>query len=95
MENNLNLKIERPVLNYVKFREKYKFVEPKKKKFLERAKASVIDKWTPSKKCLLEGLIAKLPIIDLFRTYKLRYILKDSMSGLTVGIIQIAPSIYN
>lgn len=93
--STLSLKIERPVLNNVKLHEKFKYVEPVNKTLLEKGKAAVKRHFTPSKTCLLEGLLKKLPIIDLFLTYKLKYVVKDFLSGLTVGIIQIAPSTFS
>lgn len=89
------MKIERPVLNEVRLREKFKFVKPEKKKFIETVKAKLKKKFQPSKTCFLETLYRKLPVIDLFLSYKLKFLIKDFMAGLTVGIIQIAPSKSN
>ena len=94
-DEKLGLKIERPVFNEAKLKARFKFVEPEKKRFIDVVKSRVKKTFKPSKACFLETLINKLPIIDLFRTYKLKYAFKDFLSGLTVGIIQIAPSEFS
>lgn len=92
MEENLNLRIDRPVCDQKSLTERFRYAQPETKNFTEVIKKRLKKSCKPSKKCILDVVLTKITIINLFRTYKLRYILKDFMSGLTVGIIQIAPS---
>ena len=47
----------------------------------------------PTKKCLLGSLLNKIPILKWLPEYRFtENILKDTFAGVTVGIIQIAPS---
>lgn len=91
-DEEFRLRIDRPVFDQTLLDEKFKYVRPEKRKRLDVVKTCLKKNFTPSKKCFLNAILTKLTIINLFRTYKLRYVLKDFMSGLTVGIIQIAPS---
>jgi hypothetical protein len=93
--DDLYLKTERPVYNEVKFSNDFRLLDEATTTKEKKNKPSPFRKRLKvSKKCLADFLVAKLPIIDLFATYKLDYLVKDFMSGLTVGIIQIAPSTF-
>lgn len=47
----------------------------------------------PTKKCFANILLKKLPIIQWLPKYRIKEnILKDVFAGITIGILQIAPS---
>lgn len=92
MTDQINLVIDRPIFNETTFREKFKYAQPVKRKPFQIVKSRLKRHFKPSRKCVINAFLSKFTIINLFLTYKPKYILKDFMSGLTVGIIQIAPS---
>jgi hypothetical protein len=93
---DLNFKIERPVYNEVKLQDHFHIesssLHNEDRSLVNLAKRKLRKKLKPSMACLTQSVVSKLPVIDLVRTYQLKYLLKDVISGLTVGIIQIAPS---
>lgn len=94
MEYNL-IRTERPVYNLAKFQEAYpsKASDGVKRQDVRAKMQGAFKKYLkPSKSCLGAFMLHRLPFINLFRNYKLNYLLKDFVSGLTVGVIQIAPS---
>jgi hypothetical protein len=46
----------------------------------------------PTKSCGLQFLLELFPVINLVQTYKLKYVLRDTIGGITIGAMQIAPS---
>ena len=94
MEEEALIRTERPVYNLVKFQETFPVRTKAKRKRNVRTvvNGAFRKRLKPSKTCMVNFTLHRLPIINLFRNYKLNYLLKDFVSGLTVGVIQIAPS---
>lgn len=102
MENQLNNTAKRPSLNLIKYHEKYgpdqtddklDGGKPARSGMLSTIRKKIRKRrLKPTKSCMGEILQDRLPFINMLRTYKLNYFLKDVMSGLTLGVIQIAPS---
>jgi hypothetical protein len=92
---------KRPSFNLVVFEEKYGRGEDEMTALNSRAfrKRGCIESVRKrlAKKRLKPGefIMNRIPFINLIRTYKLSYLLKDIIAGLTVGVIQIAPSILD
>lgn len=93
---------KRPSLNLIKYQEKY---GPDQDEFhidgMKSASSGVLSsirkklkkrRLKPSKSCMGDFILERFPFINMLRNYKLNYLLKDLISGLTVGVIQIAPS---
>lgn len=98
METQIDM-AKRPSLNLIEYHEKYGpdkveagsektslgIMSKIKKKFKRR-------RLKPTRDCMSQFIFERIPFFNMLRNYKLNYILKDLMGGLTVGVIQIAPS---
>lgn len=98
MSNNTIL-IERPVYNEKTLQTDYSLVDGSKIDELELFKStkSYLKKhFVPSKTCIKNFAFTKLPILGWITKYDFKHdILKDLIAGLTVGVIQIAPTMAN
>lgn len=106
MENLAQIHAEkRAVLNLIKYEEKYgasqieetvemEDTQKHRREFLASFKSKLRKKvsFRPSRSCVTNFVLQRIPVINVVRNYKLSYLLKDIMAGLTVGVIQIAPS---
>lgn len=93
MENSNVIKFERSAYNYTKFKQEFDInPEEEQENAITRLKESIGRTLSPSKSCMTRQLTRRLPVINLVRTYRLKFLLRDVLSGLTVGVIQIAPS---
>lgn len=94
MENSNVVKIERPAYNYTKFKDEFevKDVAVKGKTVRTCLNECLEKRHKPSKKYMKEQLFRRLPFLNIIRIYRLKFLLRDVLSGLTVGVIQIAPS---
>jgi hypothetical protein len=47
----------------------------------------------PSQECGINFLFNRFPILKLIKKYRLKYAARDLLGGITIGAMQIAPSI--
>ena len=87
---------DRPFYNEKLLKEKYSVsddLELGKDEVFRHVKSYFNRRYKPSKKCTIDFLHSKLPIVNWIRKIDFKNdILKDLVAGLTVGVIQIAPS---
>ena len=86
--------MEKAFYNEKTLKEKYEIRDDSDKdETLDQIKSYFNKNYKPSKKCTLDFLHSKLPIVNWMRKIDFKNdILKDIVAGLTVGIILIAPS---
>jgi hypothetical protein len=88
------VQINRDGLNELSLREKYSFQKFKADNVGRSTIRYMKKNYKPSRECTKRYIINRLPIIDwLFRNYNVReYLLKDIVTGLTIGVVQIPQS---
>ncbi len=86
--------ISRKCMNQSSYVEKYEIKPLKVPSPLQSSKNYIKKNFSPSKSCAFEFILAHFPIIEMVRTYKAKYFLRDLIGGFTVGAMQIAPSSY-
>ena len=85
--------VKRPVYDYNSYRRSYSVVDLDKVNLFAESKKLLKRKLHVDRDCTKKFLFTHLPVINLFRNYKLREnLFRDLVGGITVGVIQIAPS---
>ena len=86
--------LNRSAYNEQSLNENYSFKNEKSSQTIEqKIKKYFIKKCKPSRTCALNYLFEKFPFIKWITKYSFKFdFLKDLTAGLTVGVIQIAPS---
>lgn len=91
IENNEHrIVIDRPNLNEKLFQEKYTLQKFKSENVLNGSKNYIKKYYTPNPSCMKRFLFDRVPIIKWIKEYNIRQcLLKDLISGLTIGVVQI------
>lgn len=83
----------RPSYNEKHISEKYSFSNIEADGLWQRTKKYAKKYCTPSKECCKSSISSGLPFIEWIRKYNVREnLLKDTIGGLTIGIVQIPQS---
>lgn len=95
-EHNGDRLTNRPSYNEKKISETYSFNTIKTGDLWLKTRNYLRKYYTPSKDCWKRYLVARLPIIKWMRNYSVRdNLLKDTIGGLTIGVVQIPQSKRN
>ena len=85
--------VKRPVYDYNAYKNSYSVVDLDNVNLLAESKKLLRRKLHVDRDCTKKFLFTHLPVINLFRNYKIREnLFRDLVGGITVGVIQIAPS---
>lgn len=95
-EHNGDRLTNRPSYSEKKISETYSFNTIKTGDLWLKTRNYLRKYYTPSKDCWKRYLVARLPIIKWMRNYSVRdNLLKDTIGGLTIGVVQIPQSKRN
>lgn len=91
IENELNdIQIKRPAYNYAKFKKKHQTNAFRGFAFLVTLREMLVKGCSPSKKCLFQNFLNRLPILIWLREYNFQEtFFADFFAGLTTGIMHI------
>jgi hypothetical protein len=72
---------------------KYRFYSYKSENAWIGFKHYLTKYYTPSTNCMKQYVVNRFPIITLIKNYKIKkYLAKDFISGITIGVVQIPQS---
>ena len=91
-QSNINININRKCLNQPEYENDYSIKPLYNPTIFSKLKKFFFEKTKPSKDCMLDLLFKILPFISVIKDYKIKYIFKDIIGGVTIGAMQIAPS---
>ncbi len=87
------VQINRDGFNEISLHEKYSFQKFKTENVCRSTLNYVNKNYKPSRNCMKRYVSNRLPIIEWVRSYNIKeYLLKDIITGLTIGVVQIPQS---
>ena len=88
-----SINISRRNFNQHEYIDEYSIKPLKTKSLLTSSKNYIRKYLKPSQECGINFLFNRFPILKLTKKYKLKYAARDLLGGITIGAMQIAPSI--